>query len=334
MLAVVTFASIICHEFTLADPLHLPSELFRRRHCLPLLEEGVHEDFDEVEALVRLIGQHVADEVLELWRKLAAVVALMQQPKLFRPLHTEQAVVDVAHGRRLKRLPPSVHDENEDSEGEQIRQNRLVGVVHADFWRHVAIRADFLLAWAEARASAAVNPASKAEIDEFEVVVAVEDQVLQLDVAMTDPDAVDGAESFYELQGVAHQDALGQALQALHVVEQVFVRCQLADNANLTARMLAGVSCLSVANLNRLGNVGKRADFAEELDLAYDVVQLQARVLKALDRVGLPVFRRTVDIRRSTASNLAPKLKLVIMDFALKTLLLSLRLHPSLCSLF
>ena len=104
----------------------------------------MHQDFHEVQTLIRLIVKHLGHQIFEFLAEGSAVVLFMRPPEDAILLQAEQVIVLVGRVRIPEGLHAGAHDEDYDSKGEDVRDGGLVGVFHHDFWCNEALSADFL----------------------------------------------------------------------------------------------------------------------------------------------------------------------------------------------
>mmetsp|Transcript_18364 Transcript_18364/g.21664 ORF Transcript_18364/g.21664 Transcript_18364/m.21664 type:complete len:226 (-) Transcript_18364:25-702(-) len=120
------------------------------------------------------------------------------------------------------------HDEEDDTEGEQVDDLALVGLLGDDFGSHVAGSAD--LGTVDTGAIAALKRASKAEVDDLDVVVLVEEDVLGLEIAMGEAARVDVVDALEQLLEVELADLLSEGTGVGDVVEELATSDHLLDD--------------------------------------------------------------------------------------------------------
>ena len=106
----------------------------------------------------------------------------MRAPKDLVPVTTNQIVILVFFFGIAERGVTRPHYEQDDSSSKKVTSIRLIGLVRNDFRSHISRRS--FASPVEARPVAALDLACKAEIDNLDVEVGVEEHVLWLEVAM------------------------------------------------------------------------------------------------------------------------------------------------------
>ena len=192
--------------------------------------------FNQVEALVglislprllRLVRKHLVHQVLEFGAERGAEVSLMRSPEI---VLSDKPLVFLVEIYLAEWHDSRVHYENDDAEGEQVCRDGLVAHAKYDLRRHVAGRADPLVAEA-AFAIFSLNRAGKTKVNDFKVEICVEDQIFQLEIPMTDACLVKLAQADEELPRVELHHRHWQASRVSDVAEHVTVWGKLVGDA-------------------------------------------------------------------------------------------------------
>lgn len=189
---------------------------------------------------MRVEAEHGGDQVLELLvEEVLFLASGVGGPELIGFVGRDQLVVGVLHVSHVERWVTSIHNEEDNAEGEQVDDLGLVGLACVDFGRHEAKRAND--AAVDAGAVAALDGARKAEIDDLDVVVLVEEHILALKVAMSEATSVDVVNGLDELLGIVAGDALAEWARVGYKVKQFTTWNELTDdvcNLKLVAVLL------------------------------------------------------------------------------------------------
>ena len=121
-----------------------------------------------------------------------------------------------------------VQHEEDDTEGEQVNNLALVGLLGMNFWGHEAERSDNTAV--HTIASTAFDGAGEAEIDNLDVVEFVEQDVLALEITMSEALSVDIVDGLDQLLGVVADDALLEGARVRNVVEELTTVNKLTDD--------------------------------------------------------------------------------------------------------
>lgn len=140
----------------------------------------------------------------------------------------DQLVVGVLHVGHVEGWVASVHDEEDDAEGEEVDHLGLVGLLGVDLGRHEAQRAHD--APVDARPVAPLHGAREPEVHNLHVVELIKEDVLAFKVAMSETTRVDVVDRLDELLCVVAADFLTERARVRYVVKKLTARDQLADN--------------------------------------------------------------------------------------------------------
>ena len=184
--------------------------------------------------------QHSCDKVFELFVEEAIGLAvLVSGPELCGAVRRQQLVVRVVNCRAIERWVTCVQNEEDDSEGEEVDNLALVGLLSVNLRSHEAERAD--VGSVHAGVFAAFDGASKTKVDDFDVVHFVEQDILALHVTVSEPFRVDVVDCLDQLLGVVANHGLLEGARVGYVVEKLATGDQLLDNVghwHLLSRLL------------------------------------------------------------------------------------------------
>ena len=185
-------------------------------------EPWVSDDISDAETLVRVELEHASDQILELLRVEALGLALgvgVSLPEEVRSVGGEEFVVVVLFVGHAEGRVSGVEDEENDTEGEKIDNLALVRLAGKDLRSHVA--------WGTnhgpvgARSVASLKRASEAEIDDFDVIHLVEEDVFGFKIAMGEALGVDIVDTHEHLLEEVFANRLGEGARVCDVVEEL-----------------------------------------------------------------------------------------------------------------
>jgi hypothetical protein len=185
-------------------------------------EPWVSDDISDAETLVRVELEHAGNQILELLRVEAFGLALgvgVSLPEEVRSVSGEEFVVVVLLVGHAEGRVSRVEDEKNDTEGEKIDNLALVGLAGKDLRSHVARGTDHGPVGAGAVAS--LKRASEAEIDDFDVIHFVEEDVLGFEVAMRESLGVDIVDTHEHLLEEVLADRLGEGAGVCDIVKEL-----------------------------------------------------------------------------------------------------------------
>ena len=185
-------------------------------------EPWVSDDISDAETLVRVELEHASDQILELLRVEALGLALgvgVSLPEEVRSVGGEEFVVVVLFVGHAEGRVSGVEDEENDTEGEKIDNLALVRLAGKDLRSHVAWGTDH--GPVGARSVASLKRASEAEIDDFDVIHLVEEDVFGFKIAMGEALGVDIVDTHEHLLEEVLADGLGEGAGVRDVVKEL-----------------------------------------------------------------------------------------------------------------
>jgi len=160
----------------------------------------VANDVSDAETLMGVELKHAGDQILEIFGvevgRLASGVGV-GLPEEVGPVGSEKLVVLVVLGSHGEGRVARVQDEEDHTEGEKINNLALVRLLQDNLGGHVALSAND--GAVSARAVTSLKRAGKAEIDNFDVVVLVKEDVLRLEVSVREASRVDVVDTLEHL---------------------------------------------------------------------------------------------------------------------------------------
>ncbi len=180
------------------------------------------------EALGGVGVDHAVDQLLEVIGQddLAAVGLLVHAPVVLSRLLGEDAEPLAAGGVSNSEGRLTCYEHEEDHAGrEDVRRGAIVGLALNDFRGHVTFSTDAVAEHSIAFRTG--HGGGEAEVGELDVALSVEEQVLQLEVAVADVAGVEFVESYQHLAEELSGNLLGQAASYLDEVEDIAMRAVL-----------------------------------------------------------------------------------------------------------
>ena len=152
--------------------------------AIVLRKPGMTYNFGHWESLVGLEGQHRIHKILEtITEESRRHTALMSLPEEVLAVARDQLVVGIILGSFLEWLCSRVEDENNDTEGEQIYKLALIAWLEMELWSHIA--ACTKLRSVPSATIRAWDAGGEAEIDDFNVIVFVNEDVFELEIPVS-----------------------------------------------------------------------------------------------------------------------------------------------------
>ena len=165
-------------------------------------------------------AEHGSDQVLEVLSEEAIRFAvLMGSPKLLASVCCNELVVWIIKSGAFERRVSSVKDEQNDSKSEKINDLALIGLLSMDFGSHEAKRSDVRAV--HSIAITAFYWASKAEIDDLDIVELVQQDILALEITMSKAFGVDVVDRLNQLFSVVTDNSLAEGARVSNIVEQL-----------------------------------------------------------------------------------------------------------------
>lgn len=200
---------------------------------LAALEPWVSDDVWDGQSLMRVEVQHSSDQVLELLIEEAIRLAIgVSRPELLRAVRRNQLVVRILQIGHVERWMTGIQDEQNDTKGEKIDDLALIGLLGVDLGRHEAERADNTPV--HSVASSAFNWACEAEIDDFDIIELVKEDIFTFEVTVRESLSVNVVDGLDELLGVVAHNLLVEGARVGNIVEELASMDKLAhDVSNL-----------------------------------------------------------------------------------------------------
>ena len=185
-------------------------------------------NFSHGEAAARVVSKHVGHQVDEFIREEAfRVHLLVGLPEDVGSLLEDVLEVGVFRVCLVKRRMTSIHDEQDDADGEQIDLVALVLFLVTDFGGHVAGRAQIRVQ--RTLAVTAHDGRGKAEINDLQVVLLIEEHILRLEIAMASALLVEVVERVQQLREVVAANFRGRWLDG-EILEEFALRHVLLND--------------------------------------------------------------------------------------------------------
>lgn len=128
------------------------------------------------------------------------MVPLVLGPELLNSISLDQAVVVVCVRGQIERWVSTIESEKNHSEREEISVVTLIWLLGEHFRCHIARCSDD--GAIESRTIACLKSAGEAEVNEFDIVVAIHQNILRFEITMGEAFRVDVKQTLKHLSGI------------------------------------------------------------------------------------------------------------------------------------
>jgi hypothetical protein len=191
----------------------------------------VSDDISDAETLVRVELKHAGDQILELLGVEALGLALgvrVSLPEEVRSVGGEELVVVILFVGHAEGRVSRVKDEKNNTKSEKIDNLALIWLAGKDLRSHVTWGTDHGLVGAGTITS--LKRASKAEIDNFDVIHFVEEDVFRFKIAMREALGVDVVDAHEHLLEVVFANCLVEGARVCDVIKELTARDHLLSD--------------------------------------------------------------------------------------------------------